>query len=186
MTKMSMSSQSDRNQTKRLRVGSDDTEIQCQKCDKIVKEKIECSGCKLDYCIYCANVTPQLFDLIQNGDLEDFMWTCRSCRATFPSLENISCVLKDIQKNTDQRIDSLESRMTNVEKNTEEAIKDSVENMKSEVIESLKENIDKLVDARSKEIEDRKRRESNLVLFNLPEHRTTSGDENKKETKQTL
>ena len=59
---MAMSSQSDRNQTNRQRVGSDDTEIQCQKCDRIVKEKIECSDCKLDYCIYCANVTPQLID----------------------------------------------------------------------------------------------------------------------------
>ena len=55
--------------------------------------------------------------------------------------------------------------------------------MKSEVIVSLKENIDKFVDARSKEIEDRKRRESNLVLFYLPEHRTSSGDENKKRDK---
>ena len=139
ITKMAMSSQSDRNQTNRLRVGSDNTEIQCQKCDKIVKEKIECSGCKLDYCIYCINVTPHLlvFELIQKGELEDFMWTCRSCRATFPSLENISCVLKDIQKNADQRIESLESYMTNVETITEEAIKDSVENMKSEVIVSL-------------------------------------------------
>ena len=52
--------------------------------------------------------------------------------------------------------------------------------MKSEVIGSLKESKDKLVDARSKEIEDRKRRESNLVLFNLPEHRTPSGDETKR------
>ena len=43
-----------------------------------------------------------------------------------------------------------------MERNIEEAIRDSVENMKSGVIGSFK-NINELVDARSKETEDRKR-----------------------------
>ena len=61
--------------------------------------------------------------------MENFMWSCRSCRATFPSLENISCVLKDIQKPTDKTLESLDARVTNVERNTDGMIKDSIENM---------------------------------------------------------
>ena len=119
--------------------------------------------------------------------MEDFKWSCKSCKATFPSLENISCVLKDIQKKkkkkkkkTDRRIASLEERVTNVESKTTKTIKTSIEEMKSEVKEGVKDNLDKLVDARTKEIEDRKRREGNLVLFNLPENRSPRGEENKK------
>ena len=72
-----------------------------------------------------------------------------------------------------------------MERKTEGAIRDSVVYMKSGVMGSFK-NIDELVDARSKETEDRKRRESNLVLFNLPEHRTPSREENRGGMKQTL
>ena len=43
------------------------------------------------------------------------------------------------------------------------SIKDSVENMKSEVIDNVKDNLNTLVDARTREIEDRKRRDNNLA-----------------------
>ena len=52
--------------------------------------------------------------------------------------------------------------------------------VKSEVIDSVKENLNKLVDERTREIEDRKRRDNNLVLFNLSEHRSQIGEENKR------
>ena len=96
---MAMANQGDRgNQIKR--VGSNEIEIQCQRCDKLVTDRIECSGCKLENIVYIVQILPppKLFTLIQDGELENFMWSFRSCRATFPSLENISCVLKDIQK----------------------------------------------------------------------------------------
>lgn len=103
--------------------------------------------------------------------VEDFEWSCRSCKATFPSLENISYVLGDIQRTTDKRITSLEERVTHFESNTSETIKHSIENMKSEVKDSVKEDLNKLVDARTRELEDRKRRDNNIVLFNVHEHR---------------
>ena len=42
--------------------------------------------------------------------------------------------------------------------------------MKKDIVVEIKQNINKLVDQRSKELEDRKRREMNLVIFNLKEH----------------
>ena len=128
-------------------------EVQCQKCDKIITDKIACSGCTK-----CANVSKQLFSLIMEGELDDFKWQCRSCKATFPSLENISYVLGDIQKSTDKRISNLEERVSNFETNTSETIKDSIVNLKSEVIDSVKEDLNKIVEARTMEIDDRNRR----------------------------
>ena len=59
---MTMANKGDRgNQSIRYRFGSDETEIQCQKCDDIVTERIACSGCKLEYCIECANVSKHCF-----------------------------------------------------------------------------------------------------------------------------
>ena len=51
--------------------------------------------------------------------------------------------------------------------------------MNTEIIESLQTNIESLADSRTKELGDRKRRETNLVLFNVPEHRYPRADDNK-------
>ena len=52
--------------------------------------------------------------------------------------------------------------------------------MKEDIIKSLKDDIDKLVDSRTKELDDRKRRDCNGLLFNLPEPRRQGPEENKK------
>ena len=41
---------------------------------------------------------------ILEKELENFMLSCKSCRGTFPSIQNMSEVLKDMKKNTDGRI----------------------------------------------------------------------------------
>ena len=51
--------------------------------------------------------------------------------------------------------------------------------MKTEIIESLQGNLESLVDSRTKELEDRKRRDTKLVIFNVPEHRLPRGRDNK-------
>ena len=97
----------------------------------------------------------------------------------FSTLENISETLGDIKVKHERRMSELESRMDAYEtKNTEE-IKSSVTSMKEDVLVDIKSDINKLVDQRNKELEDRKRREVNLVIFNLNENTHESGHVNK-------
>ena len=81
-------------------------------------------------------------------------------------------------------MDKFEARLGTIEERTTDEIKNSVSSMKSEILESLQTNLEGLVDSRTKEIEDRKRRETNLVFFNVPEHRNPRGEENKLENLQ--
>ena len=57
-------------------------------------------------------------------------------------------------------------------------IKEDISSMKEEILEPVKEGIDKLVDSRNKELEGRKIREMNLS-FNLPEYENDVGSVNK-------
>ena len=57
--------------------------------------------------------------------------------------------------------------------------KSSVSDMNTEITVSLQTNIESLANSRTKELEDRKRRKTNLVLFNVPEHRYPRADDNK-------
>ena len=158
--------------TKRPRQDSDG-----QRCDLLTRERVVCSGCKLDFCLRCANISATLWECITKGELDDFIWSCRSCRATFPSLDNISKVLGDIKTSTNSRMDKFEERLGTIEERTNEEIKNNVSSMKTEIIESLQGNLESLVDSRTKE--DRKRRDTNLIIFNVPEHRLPRGEDNK-------
>ena len=87
--------------------------------------------------------------------------------------------MKDIQKNHEKRMSNMEDRMSETETNTKHEIKTHFTCIKDEIIDSLKQDIHKEVDSKNKELEDRKRRELNLTIFNLKEHNHDVGRDNK-------
>ena len=128
----------------------------------------------------CAKVSPALYECIERGGgLSNFHCNCASCEATFQSLENITSILKENQFKNDKRMSNLEERISKLEKNSNEELKSNVQSMKGEIIDSIRNDIDKLVDNRNRELEDRRRRDHNIVCFNLPEHNSPIGTENK-------
>ena len=58
--------------------------------------------------------------------------------------------------------------------------------MKGELINSVKEYLNRLVDARTRELEDKKRSDNNIVLFNVAEHRSLNGVENKRNDEASI
>ena len=75
---------------------------------------------------------------------------------------------------------SIENRLDRFENSAKENIKSQVNDMKEDIITSLKADINTVVDARNKELEDRKRRDMNLTVFNLQEHNFGNGPDNKR------
>ena len=153
----------------------------CQKCELLVEKIIECSGCKLIFCLRCGKISESLYNCLVAGEMEDFLWTCRSCKSTFPSLEKILATLDNIKSKYEFRMSNLEEKVDNLQKSTKQEVKTQVSNLKEEIINSLKGDIHSVVDNRNKELEDRKRRELNLTIFNLKEHNNDSGLDNEKE-----
>ena len=129
---------------KRLRQDSDDQVVLCQRCEYLTKDRLVCSGCKLNFCLKCANVGTNAWQCITKGEIDHFIWSCRSYRETFPSLDNITRVLGDIQKTTNSRMDAFEERLNTVEQRTKEGIESSVSKMKTEIIDSLQNNLESL------------------------------------------
>ena len=64
--------------------------------------------------------------------MEGFCWSCRSYKATLPSLDNITGLLKAIQKESNERMTKLESRVDKLESGANEVIQASVANMKQD------------------------------------------------------
>ena len=134
----------------------------------------------------CAQVSPALYECIERRELSNFHYNCASCKATFPSPENITSILKENQFKNDKRMSNLEERISKLEKNSNEELKSNVQGMKGEIIDSIRNDIDKLVDNRNRELEDRRRRDHNIVCFNLPEHNSPIGTENKEKNESDV
>ena len=66
-----------------------------------------------------------------------------------------------------------------IEVRTHNEIKHNTSDMKTEIIESLQTNLESLVDSRTKDLEDKTRRETTLFFLNVPEHRYPRAEDNK-------
>lgn len=184
--------------TKRSRYSPDVTKI-CSRCDsELTNDNMICNGCKLKYCIRCTELTNAAYSCIKNGDLGDFQWNCRACKAVVPTLEHINNVLGDMQKKQEVRLEHIENRLDTMEISTQKQIKmcskeikrelsiEMKEEVKTKISEELLEDVNKMVDERSREWNNRRSRELNVVIFNLEEGTRTTGEENKEEDKLQL
>ena len=83
-------------------------------------------------------------------------------------------------------MDKLEDRIMKVEQVMGEELRESVDSMKKEILDTIKEDIETVVDTRTAELEDRKRRDHNLTEFNLPEHTSSNNTENKQQDEEDI
>ena len=107
-------------------------------------------------------------------------------------LENISKAVNDIQQKQEDRLTGLEDRVPKVKTTTtiiEQTTKLEIENvteMKTYILDDLRGDIDRLVESRNTELEDRKQRELNIIIFDLEGHNHDNGENYKKEDYQYI
>ncbi|MES9881525.1 MAG: hypothetical protein ABW185_11650 [Sedimenticola sp.] len=80
----------------------------------------------------------------------------------------------------------IEDRMDRMEINNREHITHEIGRTKENMLQDMRKDINKMVDERSNELNDRRNREMNIVVFNLEEGRNASGEENKEYDKQAM
>ena len=96
----------------------------CNKCEFLYEKSVSFSGCKLFFTVKCAIVTEALYNCtcIVAGEMDDFHWTYRSCKSTFPSLQNISASLEDFKGKYDYRMTNLEEKVNHIELTTKQEV----------------------------------------------------------------
>lgn len=174
----------DRN-VKRRRMGSS-TCIRCDYSINLVEDSYySCSVCTMDYCLKCTGISSSMLKALEEDSNGNFMWTCRGCKQNFPSINNVSTSLANLDKKNDKRLDLLEKKIDNLDVSINKKIKDEVQVLKEDVLEELSGNfMDRLkMEVRSevREIDDQKSRMLNLVVFNLPESPKPSSEEKKRD-----
>lgn len=154
----------------------------CARCDNDLDTQysLPCQGCRLVYCMRCTGLTKNALRCIINGEFGDYQWSCMSCKATEPTLQNIQEALGEMKIRQEERIARVEEKIQFIETTNKEEISKQIQDVKHEMTKEIKEDVISLVDQRNREFEDRRRRELNIVVYNLPEGSYQSGLENKK------
>ena len=152
----------------------------CSKCSNEHNgNKVVCFGCNLPFCARCSGLSLRSYELFKCGGFEDFNYTCKSCKRIIPTLDSIDQKLSKISENQDKRIEQLEIKMKEMDLYTKLTIQTEFNEMKQDFAEEIDNKITKVVEEKTRELEDRRRRELNIVVFNLDEGSSTQNLENK-------
>lgn len=174
----------------------------CKKDVKGNQKSLQCDLCSLWYHAACQNVDDDTYRIItkdSNAENSHIQWYCLpSCKLlnkkfvnSFAKLENDVAIIQDRVEGIDARVSKLEQgqvaeRLEQIEKGkfTGAMLEVMTERVKSELpisnddthnqlnADNLDTILDKRAKAQAKEIEDKVKRQTNLIIFHLPEEET--------------
>ena len=162
----------------------------CLKCFEVGQDlSVECFLCKKCCHLKCNKIPKTVYNYCDKNALNDlgFKWICETCTSAYSSpqsislMENINNKLNEVEK-IKGHLNDLENRFnkkvetyadvvnSNMKKNSENnKIIHKIEKNLTSVKENIKTKIDK-----DEENNARKRKQNNVIVFNVPE--STSGD----------
>lgn len=171
---------------------------ECARCDGklLTRMFIVCSGCNLNFCPICANVKESVVNLVADGEMPGFRWSCFACTNTLPTLNNISRTLSEVKDTNNRRLSNLENKtaLLNTKVHTLKMEHDDkisqlskdIEQVRLTAVNEISSDIEKVIDGRVRELDDRRRRNTNIIIFNIPEKTRGDGQQKKKEDEDDI
>jgi hypothetical protein len=127
----------------------------CNHCNKKVKEKekaLQCEICEMWYHIECRGVSVAMYKLLI-GEGKNIHWFCDNCNGAVAKIYKVVCTVQNRQDVIEDKVDKISGSLND-----------------------MKENINDTIDKRLEERKNRRRREQNLILFNVPESKSEDED----------
>ncbi|MES9905176.1 MAG: hypothetical protein ABW168_21190 [Sedimenticola sp.] len=106
-------------------------------------------------------------------EVSAFKWVCKICDKSLPTLKEMNKSLSSLKLSNDARFDAIETQVKNVESSIGEKVSNEVGLLKDQIMAEISGEIEQKFDSRFKEMNDRKSREMNLILFNVPVSKDT-------------
>lgn len=155
---------------------------ECASCYKQHDSKIlECERCHLQHCSKCVKKTKAEYEVMLKLDC---MWFCMRCRATVKKIVcqdfKIEERFKELTAAFEDRIAALEESMKTL--NDDTRVRKIVQEESHHIREITKENVPKSKEVLT-EINQRKARENNIIIFNIKECESDEPEVRKQEDK---
>ena len=145
----------------------------CKECCKTVKDSenaIECDICKSWYHLECGKITEKIHDLMSKNASID--WYCQTCKNEIKTLKQENVKLKEENELLRKRLAAVEIKVEAIKTEIKEELLCVVNTKVQQILEDVK-NV--------KEQDEKKLRENNLVLYNVPESEKNESNDRKNE-----
>ena len=141
----------------------------CPDCSKAVNEKdkaVSCDICNFWFHKSCQGISDQLYKVLNSQETDSISWYCSGCKRGAKKVMLQLVRIRERQDIMEVKISTMEDRHDKTDQKVQ-MIESSVEKLDDQDNTGASELVDPHLAVR--EIEDRERRKSNIVLFNLPE-----------------
>jgi len=152
----------------------------CGTCRKKVKDTdngIQCEWCQKWFHCGCEKVSNKLYRTM--GEEDAAFWCCRGCRRNVRGMKEENKVLRQENKTLRLENEKLRLRISAIEERVDAVKEEIINEVKVEVTRGIQ---DEIVN-RLKQEEEKKKRECNLILYNLRESEKENGIEREAEDK---
>lgn len=161
----------------------------CGKCDIQLRNDtnhIECDCCGLFFCQVCTGIPKEVYTHLAGNKTVGTSYHCKSCKRIQPTLQNIDDSMRKLMITNEKRLKEIDVRVNKLEVETPQLVHNEITKAKHDIQTTLATNVTSLVDARHKELEDRKNKSNNIILFNVPEQTSQDPLDNKRKDERTI
>lgn len=147
-----------RTYTSLVGAGAREREAACGGCKIATKasdEAVQCDNCNHWFHVRCSGISSEAYSHLTK--LESFDWSCDKCKNEIKVLKEENDRMKEENLKLRRENESLKDRLNTLEKRLEDL---KIE-LKSDIVSEVMKEI--------KEAEDKKSREGNLIIYNVPE-----------------
>ena len=161
--------------------------LKCESCQESFSDEndqlIECDRCELWFCLSCTGMDPKHYELLNDKTLaKNFLWMCGNCKA--PALKAVKTD-KDIETRCNEFLGKFRVEVKEELKVVKEDIADLKATSESHKVDLQSMKKDVLEEA-IREVQERQKRNLNLIFYNVEESDEEDPQERKKEDLRIL
>ena len=128
----------------------------CSKCGDILGSvSITCSWCQLEVCQPCSKLEEYIIVAFDQGHLPGLDWKCPACIVTTASIQNIDKKLDAMNKNSTERLTSIEKTLEGMEERISANIKAQLPNLIKKEVDGMGEKLKKEIKSEVKKAEEK-------------------------------
>jgi hypothetical protein len=149
----------------------------CYACQVVLDEtedaaSLQCEFCDKWACLKCTKIPKQVYDVLneQEDSVPNFLWACDTCKGDIPTLKGMKQALAtntEQFKSIDQKLSSFDEKLDQINIIIQAEVKKVLNS--GEIKRIVAEEIDQTLNEKLLEREERQTRESNIMIFKLPE-----------------
>lgn len=162
----------------------DNQSVTCPDCKNAVSDNqpaVECDVCGHWFHNQCQNVSDALYAVLNSSETDQVSWYCDCCKRGAKRLQSQMIIINERQSKVENQVKKLDEKQTATEKRMNE-LESKMAKCQVSTAPKNATQVSGIIATSVEEIQERQRRNCNVIIFGLAESGLETGEERKKLT----